>query len=124
MARKTCAAVSVSPSAVCGRCAGSPRAAAIVERLHVPGSRSPRSMLSSRHRTAVSMIRRGSGHPAFLRNVRSTQLACTTGIRPGIRAASGARASGALGAPARSASRKRWISMEALVDVARGRTRP
>ena len=63
MARNTCAAVSASPSAVCGRCAGRPSEAEISDRLQVPGSGSPRSIVSTRQSTAVSTIRRAAGSP-------------------------------------------------------------
>ena len=102
MARKACAAVSPPPSSAwCGRCAGRPSAAAIVERLHVPGF-GARSALDAQQPPQDRRVHEPARQRApglACRNVRSTQLACTTGIRPRICAASGASASGACWSP-------------------------
>ena len=81
---------------------------------HVPGSRSPRSMLSSRQSTAVSTIRRGRGQPG-LREKRALDPA---GMHhrdpPGASEPPAAQAPPAPAAPRRGPpSRRPWISMEA-----------
>ena len=84
---------------------------------------------SSRHSSAVSIMRRGSFEPAALsagpRNARSTHAAWAIGVvAPRSAATSGASASGSGGADSRSWGRMPWISTESAVGWRLGRTSP
>ena len=120
--------VRASPSATCGRWAGSPSPSATAASGVQAGITSPRTMQSSRHSSAVSTIRRGMRVPSAAsgarRKARSTHAACATGVRPRSAAASGASASAASGAAARSAARSPWISIEDGAGAALGWTSP
>ena len=113
------------------RAGGAPAAGAppaIADRAHHPGSPSPRAMQSTRQSTAMSTIRRARAKPSARsggrRKSRSTQAEWAIGMRPRSAATSGAKASRAGGAAARSAARRPWISIEEAGGATSGRTSP